>query len=180
MSVLTQPRDELGVRQLPVADNRHVHAERGHGVHQRQRQTVADQSAHPWQLDRLGKMNPPEAGRGDQHERGDIVAQPFCRSGGDSATKRMTDQREVANPERRQSPASRPHSKDGPSSLPGASSPPQSSRPCSSTNGTPSPGQHSTLTRRPSGSATAMAVATRSIRTGLLGAVSAHSPWLAL
>ena len=47
-------------------------------------------------------MNPPEAGGGDQHERGHIIAQPLCQPGGDSATERMPDQREVVNVEHRQ------------------------------------------------------------------------------
>ena len=88
---------------MPVADHRHVHAERGHRVCQRQRQRVADHAADPRQLDRLGKMNAPESGRRDQHQRGNLVAQPFREPGGHGATERMPDQREVVNVERRQS-----------------------------------------------------------------------------
>lgn len=102
MSVLTQPRDQLGVRQMPVADNRHVHGQRGDGVPQRQRQSVTDHLAHHRQLDRLGYTNAPEADRRHQYQGGHIIAKPFCQPSGDSAAQRMSDQREVVNVERRQ------------------------------------------------------------------------------
>jgi len=87
---------------MPVADHRHVHAERGHGIPQRQRQTKVNQTTHHRQLDRLGKTNAPKANRRDQDQRGDIITQPFRQPSGDSATQRMADQRELVNVQRSQ------------------------------------------------------------------------------
>ena len=56
-------------------------------MRERQRQRMTDDGAHAWQLDRLGKVNASEAGGRDQHQRVNILARPFCQSGGNGAAE---------------------------------------------------------------------------------------------
>jgi len=70
---------------MPVADHRDVHAASRHRVRERQRQPMTDDRADDRQVDRLGKVNAPEAGGRDHHQRVHILAHPLCQPRGNGA-----------------------------------------------------------------------------------------------
>ena len=87
--------DEPALRGAAVGDHRDVTSGHSETAAQREREGCLHDVADSRNRDRLSEMDPPEAGRRQQHQACNPVGHLLGQSGGDGASERVADQREA-------------------------------------------------------------------------------------